>query len=235
MAFKLIAMDLENQAEINFRAQERRIPRNVDDPFDLIDQEFKKLYRLRKDTIYDIICAIGSNLESSRITGIKPEKMVLSSIRFFATGSFQRSVGEQWGISLSQPSVSRCLHGVTDSINQVVLRQWVKFPKTTYERNIMKETFRSCLYPFEGCIGAIDCTHVAILAPARNVGAYVNHHGYHSLNVQTFCDPNLRILNVNAQYGGSRHDSFIWGSRPARTLLENAFNHGERRTFLLYE
>lgn len=109
---------------------------------------------------------------------------VLSAIRFYATGCFQRPVGEQWGISLSQTSISRCLHKVTDAINKDLLRQWVKFPTTTYERHCAKEQFQSSSFPFEGCIGAIDCSHIAILAPASYEGAYVNHHGYHSLNVQ---------------------------------------------------
>jgi len=30
----------------------------------------------------------------------------------------------------------------------------------------------------------IDCTHIAIIAPKDHEEAYINHHGYHSLNVQ---------------------------------------------------
>lgn len=109
---------------------------------------------------------------------------VLSAIRFYATECFQRPVGEQWGISLSQASISRCLHRVTEAINDTLLRQWVKFPITTYERHCAKEVFRNSSIPFEVYIGAIDCTHISILAPKTHEGAYVNHHGYHSLNVQ---------------------------------------------------
>lgn len=76
------------------------------------------------------------------------------------------------------------MHKVTEAINDILLKEWVKFPITTYERNCLKEQFRNSSYPFEGCIGAIDCSHVAILAPPNHEGGYVNHHGYHSLNVQ---------------------------------------------------
>lgn len=158
---------------------------------------------------------------------------VLSAIRFYATGCFQRPVGEQWGISLSQTSISRSLHRVTDAINTNLLGEWVKFPTTTYERNCAKEIFRNSAYPFEGCLGAIDGTQIAIIAPKIHEGAYVNHHNYHSLNVQLICDPTLKILNVNAKFPGARHDAYIWGCSPVKNVMESAFSSGERRTFLI--
>ncbi|XP_011860176.1 PREDICTED: putative nuclease HARBI1 [Vollenhovia emeryi] len=72
--------------------------------------------------------------------------------------------------------------------------------------------FQNARQPFEGAIGAIDCTQqfLAILGPKDHEEAYINHHGYPSLNVQMICDPNLKILNVNARYPGARHDSYMY-------------------------
>lgn len=56
---------------------------------------------------------------------------------------------------------------------------------TQEERQAAKTIFASALSPFVGgTIGAIDCTHVSILGPKNHEEAYVNHHGYHSINVQ---------------------------------------------------
>jgi len=55
---------------------------------------------------------------------------------------------------------------------------------TPEARHFAREQFRNARQPFEGAIGAIDCTHVAILAPREHEEAYVNHNGYHSINVQ---------------------------------------------------
>jgi len=85
---------------------------------------------------------------------------------------------------MSQPSISRCIHRVTDAINENIFRQWVQFPMTPEARHFAREKFRNARQPFEGAIGAIDCTHVAILAPREHEEAYVNHNGYHSINVQ---------------------------------------------------
>lgn len=110
---------------------------------------------------------------------------MLATLRFYATGCYQRPVGEQWGISMSQSSVSRCIHRVTDAINNTMFRAKIKFPMTQEERQTAKVIFASASSPFvAGTIGAIDCTHIAILAPKSHEEAYVNHHGYHSINVQ---------------------------------------------------
>ena len=85
---------------------------------------------------------------------------------------------------MSQSSISRCIHRVTDVINDLIFRQWVQFPMTPEARQLAREAFANARQPFAGAIGAIDCTHVAILAPEDHEEAYINHKGYHSLNVQ---------------------------------------------------
>lgn len=60
----------------------------------------------------------------------------------------------------------------------------MKFPMTNAERQKARENFAQAPQPFEGAIGAIDCTYIHIIAPRQHEEAYVNHHGKHSLNVQ---------------------------------------------------
>jgi len=83
---------------------------------------------------------------------------------------------------ISQPSISRCIHRVTDAINENIFRQWVQFPMTPEARHFAREQFRNAHHSFEGAIKAIDCTHIAILAFREHEEAYVNHNGY-SINV----------------------------------------------------
>ncbi|KAJ8937733.1 hypothetical protein NQ318_009143 [Aromia moschata] len=86
---------------------------------------------------------------------------------------------------------------------------------------------------FPGVIGAIDCTHVAIITPTEEEHNYVNRKGYHSKNVQVICDYNLKILNINPQFPGSTHDLYIWRMSQAKVQLERCFNDGDRNSWLL--
>ena len=49
------------------------------------------------------------------------------------------------------------------------------------------------------------------------------------------CDPDQKILNVNAHYPGARNDYFIWQNCTARTAMERAHANGERGTWLIGE
>ncbi|XP_024873458.1 putative nuclease HARBI1 [Temnothorax curvispinosus] len=226
-------LNLEYRIQRCERRVNRQVLREIEQPFDLTDVEFRELYRLTPELLNDLIDVLAPHLMHTRITGLSVEKQVLSAIRLYATGCYQRPVGEQWGISMSQPSISRCIHRVTDAINENIFRQWVQFSMTPEARWFAREQFQNAPQPFEGAIGAIDCTHVAILAPREHEEAYVNHNGYHSINVQMICDPTLKILNVNARFPGARHDAYIWSSSAARGVMERAYNRGERRTYLI--
>ncbi|XP_067645898.1 putative nuclease HARBI1 [Eurosta solidaginis] len=235
MAFEYLAYVLSQDEELLRPSPvDRRLLREVDNPFHLNATEFRKLYRLTPDLAHDIISQLDGLLRGTRITAISTEKQVITALRFFATGCYQRPVGEQWGISMSQSSVSRCIHRVTNAINHSLFFDKVKFPMTQIERQAAKEVFSASPAPFVGgTIGAIDCTHVSIMSPRNHEEAYVNHHGYHSINVQMICDPNLKILNVNAKFPGARHDAFIWSSSAVRRVKQRNFENGSRNMFLI--
>jgi len=108
-------------------------------------------------------------------------------VNFYAKGSYQRATGDNFIANVNQLSVSKCIHSVTNAINQKLLRPWVRFPMTAIERDNARKKFLNSPHVFEGAIGAIDCTHINIIAPKNYEEAYVNYHGNHSLNVQAVC------------------------------------------------
>lgn len=61
--------------------------------------------------------------------------------------------------------------------------EWIVFSMTLGQKNKIKRKFMEGSH-FPGCIGAVDCTHVAILCPKEEEHNYFNRKGYHSKNVQ---------------------------------------------------
>ncbi|KAM3955316.1 putative nuclease HARBI1 [Aphomia sociella] len=149
---------------------------------------------------------------------------VLTALSFYATGSYQRPIGNLEGIFIAQQTVSSVLAEVTMCLNTPQIRQkYIHFPNNDQERNEIKAEFYKKI-KIPGVLGCIDCTHVAIVRPVHNEERYFSRKHYHSLNVQLVCDVNMQILSVDASYGGANHDSFIWSNHPLKAHMEELSN-----------
>lgn len=143
------------------------------------------------------------------------------------------TVGQDNLLAVSQATCHRILRNVILAMDKYLLGRFVVFPTTDAELARIKQRFFQ-QFNIPGVIGAIDCTHVAILSPSKDVEhVYLNRKGYHSKNVQLICDLDLRIFNVNARFGGSTHDAFIWKRSQVRRYLQQRYENGSRNTYLL--
>ncbi|XP_018377454.1 PREDICTED: putative nuclease HARBI1 [Trachymyrmex cornetzi] len=162
----------------------------------------------------------------------------IDSITFFAYGSYQTGIGQNLYVAISQASVSRCINEVVDALNQAdITNQWIKFPRILNELKYLRQQFYDS-HRFPGVIGCIDCTHVAIFPPKIHDAInpehlYVNRKGYHSINVQLVCDWRLKILNINARYPGSTHDTYIWNNSNLKVGMERINRQWPNMTFFL--
>ena len=85
---------------------------------------------------------------------------------------------------------------------------------------------------FPGIVGAIDGTHIQIFAPNVNENELVNRHYYHSFNVQVVFDASYKIIDVEAKWPGSAHDSRMLRESGLHDLFEN--NHIPGHTHLFF-
>lgn len=101
---------------------------------------------------------------------------------------------------------------------------FVRFPQSIEEFQELERQFQS-LGDFPGLFGIIDDTHIALAAMKRLIEfGYVNRKNIHSINTQLIIDCRMYILNINARYPGSFHDSLIWKSSFAYMSLRNIYN-----------
>nr|CAD7264717.1 unnamed protein product [Timema shepardi] len=60
--------------------------------------------------------------------------LVLATLRFFTEGGYQRGVGQDAFVSLSQTSTGSCIHAVCNAVS-TQLERWIVFPTTAAQRD----------------------------------------------------------------------------------------------------
>ncbi|XP_071487649.1 putative nuclease HARBI1 [Diadema antillarum] len=176
-------------------------------PFDEYnDNELIERYRFNRAGILritdDILPAITP--VTNRGFPLPPVTKVCAALQFFASGNFQLTDGDT--IRISQPSVSRCIAAVSDALTARV-GNYVRLPPQDDLNQNKDRFYRKAGFP--GVVGLIDGTHIKIQAPHENEDQFVNRKNYHSINVQIVCDPDSKILHLNAAWPGSTHDARI--------------------------
>ncbi|XP_052237734.1 putative nuclease HARBI1 [Dreissena polymorpha] len=132
-------------------------------------------------------------------------ELLLITLQFLAKSEFYSEGGMTHGVSRSSvcKSIWQVLKALDRRLNTVV------FP--TSERELVQ--VKQKIFGIAGIpnvIGAVDCTHIAMLAPREREDIYVCRKGYHSINVQAVVDANMRFTNIVAKWPGSTHDSVIF-------------------------
>ncbi|CAI6352816.1 unnamed protein product [Macrosiphum euphorbiae] len=98
--------------------------------------------------------------------------------------------------------------------------QFIHFPRNENDIKKTKQDFYN-IAKFPMVIGAMDCTNVKIRSPGGdNAEAYRNRKHFFSINVQTICDANLKILDIVGRWPGSSHDSTIFSNSAIRGKFE---------------
>lgn len=153
----------------------------------------------------------------SRNQALSASEMVLLTLRFYASGSFLITTGDFSGIHKS--TASKVINKVSRAIAQLS-PLYIKFPNTEEEIGRLRQKFYN-IAKFPRCIGALDCTHIKIQSPGdNNSEAYRNRKNFFSINVQTICSPDLKILDIVARWPGSTHDSTIFNNSNIRGRFE---------------
>ncbi|XP_054167338.1 putative nuclease HARBI1 [Oppia nitens] len=182
-------------------------------------------FRLDHSGILDICRLIDEDIRrpTKRSNAVSTLLQVCAALRFFAQGAFYRVTGDT--LDISTATMSRVVHRVARALTKNV-RRYVLFPDSEREIASTKEDFYK-LKRFPNVIGAIDGTHVEILAPPQNIEAdYVNRKFRHTINVQAVANARLEFIDIVAKYPGRTHDAFIWQNSGLRRQLQQRPNIG---------
>ena len=104
---------------------------------------------------------------------------------------------------------------IIPSYHHNIIQQFIQFPSDNQQLHRIKANFMA-IAGMPGVVGAIDGTHIQIIAPSIDEDVFVNRKKVHSINTQIA----FNILDVVAKWPGSTHDPRILMGSGLRQLFE---------------
>ncbi|XP_055715853.1 putative nuclease HARBI1 [Phlebotomus papatasi] len=212
------------------RRLEMRYLRDSLDPFDTDEFLFRRRYRMPQHLAIQLINEIKDYDTAGVYSWIPLHLKVLTTLNFLATGSYQRGIGDHFHIMVAQSTVSRCISYICQKITNHLRNKYICFPQNDSEKLQARRGFQE-KFGIQNTLGAIDCTHVYIIAPPdsyRHLRTdYRNRKRAYSLNIEAVCNSDLIFTYINPRFPGSTHDSAIWAVTPLRNVMRNGYTHGE--------
>lgn len=123
MDFIIILSEILHQEQKTFSRLLSRHIRDSENPFDVSDLCFVSTYRFPKYICIELIEELEPLLYEGRYKNSIPKHLkVLSAMSFFATGGYQRCVGNEKLISLSQTCMSNNIPEVSIGLNKLMAK-----------------------------------------------------------------------------------------------------------------
>ncbi|KAI4454093.1 hypothetical protein MML48_scaffold00000230 [Holotrichia oblita] len=111
---------LEEMRQYNI---ERRALRDASNPFNLNEKYFIKLLRLNKIMAQAVFNRISEQLNQTENPVAVPIVLkFFASLYFYATGSYQRTLGQSFNLSMAQRTISRAVSEVLKCSNRKCAR-----------------------------------------------------------------------------------------------------------------
>ncbi|KAM7161246.1 uncharacterized protein RBU57_011055 [Macrochelys suwanniensis] len=167
------------------------------------DEQWMQNFRMRKATFMGLCEELAPALRRKDMrlrAALMVEKRVAIAIWKLATPDCYRSVANQFGVGKS--TVGIMLMQVCKAINRILLR------RTVTPGNVQDIVAGFEQMGFPNCGGAIDGTHIPILAPPHLASEYINRKGYFSMVLQALVDHRGRFIDINAGWPGKVHSLF---------------------------
>ena len=186
---------------------------NSDDWFILADSTFNREqwyenFRVTRDTFTIILNEIEHDIakrDTPMRKAVPTRKKLAMTLYYFASTAEFRTIANLFGVS--RAFLCNCVKDVCCAIIKNLQRRLIYIPKDDELKSIL-ETYKE-KWRFPMCAGAIDGTHIAIIAPKEDHTDYVNRKGYHSVVMQALVDCNYLFRDVVTGWPGSVHDARI--------------------------
>ena len=171
------------------------------------DDEWKQNFRVSRATFRFLCIQLQPFLERQHVLRepLSVDQRIAITLWRLGTNIEYRTISHLFGVGLSTACVA--VHDVCSAIVECLASQYIRIPTGQDLRQIVNG-FQS-KWGFPQCIGAIDGSHIPIIAPKENPLDYYNRKGYHSVVLQALVDHEYKFLDVYVGWPGSVHDARV--------------------------
>ena len=170
--------------------------------------KFVSDFRVSRET-FDYICDQVRDLVCKRNTNYRVcvplKKRVAIAIWKLATGGEYRTISHLFGVGVT--TVFNCLQDFCEAAIRVLLPKHITPPDPN--KLVEMASFFNNRWRVPQCVGAIDGSHIPIIAPEQYPRDYYNRKGWHSIVLQAVVDGKGMFWDVCVGYAGSLHDARI--------------------------
>lgn len=135
---------------------------------------------------------------------IEPCRRLAIVLWWYATPGEYRTISCLFGVGIS--TVCVLVREVTKALVENLYHRFISLPQGERLDDTIKGFLRRG-YP--QCGGAIDGTHIPIIAPSDNPADYYNRKGWHSIIMQAVVDHQFCFTDVYIGWPGRAHDSRV--------------------------
>ena len=133
------------------------------------------------------------------------DKCLAAFLWVLATNERRVHVAERFDMSISS------LHNIIDQIMDITVNhlqaKFIRWPDAG-ERAAIAQSFAT-KNNFPGIIGAIDGSHIPIIAPNEYPENFINRKSFHSIVLQVVCDERMIFRDIVVGWPGSVHDARV--------------------------
>ncbi|XP_030219862.1 protein ANTAGONIST OF LIKE HETEROCHROMATIN PROTEIN 1 [Gadus morhua] len=172
------------------------------------NEQWVENFRMSEETFGFLTNKLRPVLErqDTNFRGCVPlKKRVAIALWKLATGSEYRSIGHLFGVSIT--TVCRCVQDFCAAAETLLVPEQIRYPDEVKFREMA--TYIENRWGLPHCVGAIDGSHIPILAPQDYHCDFFNRKGWHSILLQGVVDGKGLFWNVFAGLAGSMHDARV--------------------------
>ena len=153
------------------------------------DLEWKRNFRINRITFQRLCTELRGKLEhlSTVRTAVSVEKRVAITLWRLGTNMEYRTISHLFGVGISTACV--IVHEVCKAIVDVLLKRYIRIPTGRQAMDIVNGFEQQ--WGFPQCFGAIDGSHIPIIAPKNSHSDYYNRKGFYSIVLQALVDHHI--------------------------------------------